>query len=81
MFNLQKYEIRVIFSYTEVQKKFNEYYLWSVPQRVFHKSRVGIVFDIMTFNEVFKVIEWGASSLLELQNVHLEYVNLQTTYK
>lgn len=50
--------------------------LRSVSEIFVHKARVGVILDILSLNKVFQVIEGLATSVLELQNIHLENVHL-----
>jgi len=52
--------------------------LWCTAYVLLDKSRVGVVLDVVSVNEVFQVVEPVFSiSTLKLQNTHLEYVHLQ----
>ena len=42
-----------------------------------HKTRVGVVFDVASLDEVFHSKQWTALPLLELYYVRLEEVHLR----
>lgn len=53
-------------------------YLWRTAYVFLHKSRVGIILDVMAVNVVLQMIESVISrTRLELQHTHLKYVDLK----
>ncbi len=52
-----------------------------MPLLFVDKSRVWVVFDVISLDEVLQMVQRGSRTILELQNAHLKDINLQREFQ